>query len=449
MPPDLAPRSRHPRAPRLPSADGLAARAVALQAVDAVLAHRRPLDETLDRDAVKAGLDDRDRAFAFKLAATLLRRLGQIDALIDDCLARPLPARLATVRGLLRVGAAQLLLLATPPHAAVDTTVRLARQLRYSGHAPLINAVLRRLARAGDAGLALQDAARLNTPGWLWESWAAAYGDDRARAIALAHLPEPPLDLTVKPGIDADRLAAELGAERLPGGSLRLSHAGGVSALAGFGEGAWWVQDAAAALPARLLGDVRGKRVLDLCAAPGGKTAQLAAAGARVTAVDRAPARLRRLASNLQRLSLHAETVEADVTAWQPDAPADAVLLDVPCSATGTIRRHPDIARIKTPDEVAALAQVQARLLAAAVQMVAPGGLLIYCACSLQPEETEGVIDSLLAAGAPVRRLPVGAAEIGGWEEVLTTAGDLRTLPSHLDSLGGIDGFYAARLQRH
>lgn len=448
MPPDLAPSARRSPPPRHRPVDGLAARAVALQAVDAVLAHRRPLDEALERDAAKAGLDDRDRAFAFKLAATQLRRLGQIDALIDGCLATPLPARLATVRGLLRLGAAQLLLLATPPHAAVDTTVRLARQLRHTGHVPLINAVLRRLAREGSAAMARQDAARLNTPEWLWQSWAAAYGDDRARAIALAHLPEPPLDLTVKPGIDADRLATELGAVRLPGGSLRLPHAGAVSALPGYGEGAWWVQDAATALPARLLGDVRGKRVLDLCAAPGGKTAQLAAAGARVTAVDRAPARLRRLAANLQRLSLHAETVEADVAAWRPEGPADAVLLDVPCSATGTIRRHPDIARIKTPDEVAALAAVQARLLAAAVEMLAPGGVLVYCACSLQPEETESVIDSLLAAGAPVRRLPIGATEIGGWDEVLTTAGDLRTLPCHLDGLGGIDGFYAARLQR-
>lgn len=449
MPADLAPANRRSPSPRQRPGDGLAARAVALQAVDAVLVHRRPLDEALERDAPKAGLDDRDRAFAFKLAATLLRRLGQIDALIDGCLATPLPPRLAPVRSLLRLGAAQLLLLATPPHAAVDTTVRLARQLRHSGHVPLINAVLRRLAREGAAALAQQDAARLNTPEWLWQSWAAAYGADRTRAIALAHLPEPPLDLTVKPGIDPDRMAAELGAVRLPGSTVRLSHAGGVSALPGFQEGAWWVQDAAAALPARLLGDVGGKHVLDLCAAPGGKTAQLAAAGARVTAVDRSPARLRRLAANLQRLSLHAELVEADVAAFRPDAPADAVLLDVPCSATGTIRRHPDIARIKTPDEVAALSQVQARLLAAAVQMLAPGGLLVYCACSLQPEETEGIIDSLLAAGAPVRRLPIGAAEIEGWEEVLTTAGDLRTLPCHLDSLGGIDGFFAARLQRH
>ncbi len=431
-----------------PPADGLAARAVALDVAGAVLDHRRPLDETLDHAAARSQLAERDRAFAFKLAATLLRRLGQIDALVDGCLATPLPPRHAGVRMLLRLGAVQLLFLATPPHAAVDTTVRLARRQRCASHVPLINAVLRRLAVEGAARLAGHDAARLNTPAWLWQSWVAAYGEVGARAIAEAHLHEPPLDLTVKPGIDGARLAAEIGAVRLPSGSLRLAHSTAVSTLPGYPEGSWWVQDAAAALPARLLGDVRGRRVLDLCAAPGGKTAQLAAAGARVTAVDRAAGRLRRLTANLQRLSLDAEIVEADVASWQPDAPADAVLLDAPCSATGTIRRHPDVARIKSAAEVAKLAAVQARLLAAAVEMLRPGGLLVYCACSLQPEEGARLVDSLVEGGAPVNRSPIEAAEIGGWEEVLTSTGELRTLPCHLSDAGGIDGFYAARLQR-
>ena len=429
------------------AADGLAARAVALEATDAVLGHRRPLDETLDHAASRSRLAERDRAFAFKLAATLLRRLGEVDALVDGCLATPLPPRHAAVRMLLRLGAVQLVFLGTPPHAAVDTTVRLARRLRCASHVPLINAVLRRLAREGDGRLAV-DAARLNTPDWLWQSWTAAYGEATARAIAEAHLDEPPLDLTIKPGIDAGRLAAQLGAVRLPGGSLRLARGAAVSALPGYAEGCWWVQDAAAALPARLLGDVRDRRVLDLCAAPGGKTAQLAAAGARVTAVDRAAGRLRRLAENLRRLSLDAEMIEADIASWQPEAPADAVLLDAPCSATGTIRRHPDVARIKTAAEVAKLAAVQARLLAAAVQMVRPGGLLVYCACSLQPEEGPHIVDSLIAAGAPVARVPIDAVECGGWDEVLTSSGELRTLPCHLGGEGGIDGFYAARLQR-
>jgi 16S rRNA (cytosine967-C5)-methyltransferase len=393
-------------------------------------------------------LQPRDRAFTYKLATVVLRRLGQIDALIDDCLATPLPARLSPVRNLLRLGVVQLLFLATPPHAAVNTTVALARALRYTGQAPMINAILRRLAREGAERVAKQDAERLNTPGWLWQSWVAAYGEARTRAIAATHLAEPPLDLTVKPEVDAGRLAAELGAVQLPTGSLRLAHAGDVSALAGFAEGEWWVQDAAAAFPVRLLGNVRDKLVFDLCAAPGGKTAQLAATGARVIAVDRAPARLRRLKENLRRLSLHAEIIEADVSSWQPEAPADAVLLDAPCSATGTIRRHPDVARLKSPGEVRSLAGVQRRLLVAALRMLKPGGSLVYCACSLQPEEGIEVVDSLIAEGLPVRKVPAFAAEFEGWDEFLTTAGDLRTLPCHLDGAGGMDGFFASRLRR-
>lgn len=429
--------------------EGLAARFAALQAVDAVLAHRRPLDEAIERIFAKASLDSRDRAFAFKLATTVLRRLGQINTLIDDCLASPLPARLEPERALIRLGVAQLLFLATPPHAAVDTTVSLARQLGRGGHTPLINAILRRLAVEGWARLAAQDASRLNAPDWLWQAWLAAYGEAHTQAIAAAHLQEPPLDLTVKPEVDAAQLAARLGAVQMPTGSLRLMHASAIADLAGFAAGDWWVQDTAASMPARLLGCVRGKLVFDLCAAPGGKTAQLAAAGARVVAVDRSPARLGRLKENLRRLSLHAETIEADVAVWRPPAAADAVLLDVPCSATGTIRRHPDIAHLKSAEEVGALVKVQTRLLTAAIQMLKPGGLLVYCACSLQPEEGVGVVDSLIAAGLPIQRVPILANELGNWGDLLTTAGDLRTLPCHLGDAGGIDGFYAARLRRH
>lgn len=428
--------------------NGLGARHAALQALDSVLSRRQSLDTSLEQILDRAGLEPRDRAFAFKLTTSVLRRLGQIDALIDDCLAKPIPARLSPVRDILRLGIAQLHFLATPPHAAVDTTVGLARTLRFAGQAPMINAVLRRLAREGTERLARQDAACLNTPEWLWQSWVAAHGEARARAIATIHLAEPPLDLTAKSDADGARIASELGAVRLPTGSLRLTHAGAVRGLAGFDRGEWWVQDAAAALPARLLGGVAGKLVFDLCAAPGGKTAQLAAAGARVIAVDRAPARLLRLKDNLQRLSLHAEIIEADVAAWQPEASADAVLLDAPCSSTGTIRRHPDVARLKSPNEVSSLAGVQRRLLAAAARMVKPGGLLVYCVCSLQPEEGAVVVDSLLAEGLPLERIPVFATEFEGWEEFLTTAGDLRTLPCHFGDAGGIDGFFACRLRR-
>lgn len=438
--------SRSRAAPAEPA--GLRARRVALDATLTVLQHRRPLDETFDGHPGLAPLPERDRAFAYTLARTVFRRLGQLDGLIDACLATPLPERLTTVRGLLRLGAAQLVFLRTPPHAAVHTTVTLARATGQGRHGALINAVLRRLADEGNGMPALQEGSeRLNVPAWLWESWLGSWGEAAAQAIARAHTAEPPLDLTLKPDADGDRWAAMLGATVLPTGSLRLAHAGPVTALPGFDEGAWWVQDAAAALPVRLLGDVRGRRVLDLCAAPGGKTAQLAAAGARVTAVDRSAKRLQVVGENLRRLQLTAETVTADAAQWRPEAPVDRILLDVPCSATGTIRRHPDVAWLKSADEVRTLSAVQARLLTAAASMLSPGGVMVYCACSLQPEEGAILVDSLPSRGLPLQRVPITADEIGGCGELLTSAGDLRTLPCHLAELGGLDGFYAARLR--
>jgi 16S rRNA (cytosine967-C5)-methyltransferase len=312
----------------------------------------------------------------------------------------------------------------------------------------LINAVLRRLAAEGLRLVDRQDAARLNTPDWLWDSWTAEYGATEARAIAEIHLMHPPLDLTLRSAADGDRLVDALPARRLPTGSLRVWHAGPVAELAGYSEGEWWVQDAAASLPTTLLGDVRGRQVLDLCAAPGGKTAQLAAAGARVIAVDRSEKRLRRLQENLGRLSLDVETVIADVATWRPPEPADLILLDVPCSATGTIRRHPDIPRLKAEAEIPKFAKAQARLLAAAAEMLAPDGLLVYCACSLQPEECSQVVDSLIAQGLPLRRAPLDRGDVCECDLFLTSAGDMRTLPSHLAESGGLDGFYAARLRR-
>ena len=427
---------------------GVAARLLALDAGEAVLLRGRPLDESFEAHEALPALSARDRAFAFNLASTVLRRLGQIDALLDICLERPLPDRLASVRGLLRLGVAQLVFLRTPAHAAVHTTVGLARSRRAGTHTSLINAVLRRLAAEGASLVASQDAARLNTPDWLWDSWVAEYGASTAHSIAEAHLTEPPLDLTLRSAADRDRLAEALPARLLPNGSLRLWHAGPVTELAGYGDGAWWVQDAAASLPAKLLGDVRGRRVLDLCAAPGGKTAQLAAAGARVIAVDRSAKRLRRLRENLSRLSLKAETVVADIATWRPPEPADLILLDVPCSATGTIRRHPDIMRLKTATEIPKLARVQACLLAAAAEMLAPDGLLVYCACSLQPQEGAHLVDSLISQGLPLRRVPLYPRDVCGCDLFLTPAGDMRTLPSAMAEWGALDGFYAARLRR-
>jgi 16S rRNA (cytosine967-C5)-methyltransferase len=357
-------------------------------------------------------------------------------------MARPLPDREHRARTLLRLGAAQLLFLGTPAHAAVGEMVALARP----PHDKLVNAVLRRIAREGEAMLASQDAARLNTPPWLWRSWTDSYGDAACRAIAQAHLGEAPLDITVKS--DPEDWAKRLHARVLPTGSLRLAPGGAISALPGYDEGGWWVQDMAAALPARLLGPLRGKRVIDLCAAPGGKTAQLAAGGAQVTAVDRASRRLERLGANLARLGLEADMVVADAVLWRPSTPADAVLLDAPCGGTGSIRRHPDIQRLKTPEDVARMGAAQSRLLRAALEMVRPGGLVVYCTCSLETLEGEAQVAGLLQGGAPARRLPIEPEEVGGLAELIDANGDLRAHPGKLEALGGLDGFHVARLAR-
>ncbi len=418
------------------------ARASAAELLEAVHRRGRFLDEAIAGHPGMGTLAPRDRAFARLLATTVLRRLGQIDAVLDQCLERPLPDRAHRTRTMLRLGAAQLLFLGTPAHAAVGEMVALTNQ----HHVKLVNAVLRRIAREGEAMVAGQDAARLNTPDWLWRSWEAAHGEAACRGIAEAHLSEAPLDLSVKS--DPEDWARRLDARVLPTDSLRLVAGGAIVALPGYAEGGWWVQDMAAALPARLLGAVRDKRVIDLCAAPGSKTAQLAAAGAKVTAVDRASRRLERLATNLARLGLEADLVTADAGTWRPSAAADAVLLDAPCSGTGSIRRHPDIQRLKTPEDVDRMAAAQGRLLRAAIEMVRPGGIVVYCTCSLEPEEGEAQIARLLQGDAPARRQPIMPEEVGGLAELIDANGDLRTHPGQLAALGGLDGFHAARLVR-
>lgn len=420
------------------------ARHVALDLIGAVLGRERPLDEAIDDSPAMAKLSLRDRAFARLLVATVLRRLGQIDALIGDCLTNPLPPRAAQVHDILRLGIAQLLFLHTPPHAAVATSVDLAQSRGFLAHKGLVNAVLRRLSVEGPERITRHDPAALNTPSWLWQSWTRHYGEEVARSIATAHLREAPLDLTLR--AKAGNWCESLAATVLPTGTLRRPGGGAVSMLPGYSEGAWWVQDAAAALPARLFGNVAGLNVVDLCAAPGGKTAQLADAGAFVTAIDRSNRRLERLVGNLKRLSLPAATIAADALTWRPDHPVDAVLLDAPCSATGAIRRHPDVPHLKRPADVARLATIQDRLLRAALEMLRPGGTLVYCTCSLEPEEGPQRIQGLLRSGVPVERRPVSATELDAPAEWVTSDGDLRTLPFHLAEYDGIDGFYAARL---
>ncbi|MBV9828446.1 MAG: MFS transporter [Alphaproteobacteria bacterium] len=420
------------------------ARQVALDLIGAVLRRRRPLDDAIEDHPGMADLSVRDRAFARLLVATVLRRLGQTDALIRECLNTPLPPRAAIVHDILRVGIAQLLFLRTPPHAAVATSVDLAHGRGFLSHKGLVNAVLRRLSVEGADRVERQDAARLNTPDWLWQSWSGAYGEEQARAIAVAHLKEAPLDLTLRS--DDDDWLEKLQATRLPTGSLRRPAGGSIVSLPGYAEGAWWIQDAAASLPVRLLDGVADRHVVDLCAAPGGKTAQLANAGARVTAIDRSTRRLDRLISNLARLSLPVSAVAADALIWRPDQPVDAVLLDAPCTATGAIRRHPDVPHLKNPDDVARLSVVQENLLRAAVDMLRPGGVLVFCTCSLEPEEGPRRIEALLRSGAPVQHHPISAEEIKAPTEWITAQGDLRTLPCYLSEFDGIDGFFASRL---
>jgi 16S rRNA (cytosine967-C5)-methyltransferase len=422
------------------------ARGVAIDLVGAVLRRKRPLDDAIEDNADMALLPTRDRAFARLLVATVLRRLGQIDALIGHCLNTPLPPRAAVVHDMLRLGIAQLLFLRTPAHAAVATTVDLAEARGFLSHKGLVNAVLRRLSQEGAALVEQQDAPRLNTPDWLWQSWGTAYGEAGGRGIALAHLKEAPLDLTVRS--DPEEWGKLLETIVLPTGTLRRSSGGSITSLPGYAEGAWWVQDAAAAIPATLFGDIAGRRVIDLCAAPGGKTAQLAAAGANVVAIDRSQRRLDRLIGNLQRLDLSVEAIVADAAVWQPRDKAYGVLLDAPCTATGAIRRHPDVPHLKSPEDVARLAVVQERLLVAASEMVEPGGILVYCTCSLEPEEGPQQVARFLSRTTSFRRVPIEISEIGGLAEFLTGDGDLRTLPSHLATLDGIDGFFAARLVR-
>ncbi|MET0653707.1 MAG: RsmB/NOP family class I SAM-dependent RNA methyltransferase [Hyphomicrobiaceae bacterium] len=429
---------------------GLAARDLAVQLVSDVLLGRQPLDqawsELTARPAI-AALEPRDRALARLIAATVLRRQGELEQLLNAFLAKPLPADKGRLWPILLAGAAQLACLGMPPHAVVDTAVELAQRDRGAHRfAKLANAVLRRVGERGAGLLADQDGVRLNTPDWLWQRWAAHYGSETARRIAEASLQEAALDLTLKPGTKAEAQAwADKLGTLLPTGSVRVTAHGRIEDLPGFADGAWWVQDAAAALVVRLAGDVAGRSVADLCAAPGGKTAQLAAAGAQVTAVDVSPVRLGRLRDNLTRLRLQAEVVEADAAAWSPGRTFDIVILDAPCSATGTIRRHPDILRLKRVDDIARMADLQRGMLANAADLVAPGGLLVFATCSLEPEEGERQIAAFLAKCPGFQRETIDPASINAVSAWFTPLGELRTLPFHLS---GMDGFYAARLRR-
>lgn len=428
---------------------GLAARRLAAALIDEVLRAGTALDETFERMALTAGLEPADAGLARAIATVAFRRLGTIRNVIDARLERGSPRKSGPFEPIMVAAAAQLLFLDVPDHAAVDLAIRqLHEDARSARYTSLANAVLRRLAREREAILADLDPLA-DTPDWLRESWTTTYGPDAAMAIAAAHAQEPPLDLTVKS--DPAGWAAKLDGLVLPTGSVRLRGREAVTGLPGFAEGQWWVQDAAAALPAQLLNIQPGERMADLCAAPGGKTVQLAQAGAQVVAVDRSGPRLRRLKANIERLGLQAEVVTADAATFEAE-PFDAVLLDAPCSATGTIRRHPDVAWTKRPEDIAKLTALQARLLDQAAVLTRPGGRLVYCTCSLEREEGEVQIEAFLARNAGFARDPIKPEEIGGQAEALTPQGELRTLPHQLAGetprLSGWAGFYACRLIR-
>jgi 16S rRNA (cytosine967-C5)-methyltransferase len=454
---------------------GMTSRKIAHVLLMKVFKQKQTLEQAMNSEAKALNaLSVPDRGFVFHLAMSVLRHRGACDVLLAKYLQQPIKDSRLDITLCLYLGICQLLVLKSPAHAAVDTSVELAKSC-HPALSGLVNAVLKKIAREGTFEGLLPSA---NTPEWMWEEWVEVYGEATAQAIATAHLGEPPLDITVKDSTQIAHWKEALGAELLPTGSLRLRDAHDVTTLAGFDEGAWWVQELAASLPVKMMGDLRGKKVLDLCAAPGGKTMQLIAAGAEVTAVDISAKRLERLQENLTRMGMKADLIAADIHKWQPadlrepmrsisgfteqgeaaktvgfgeDSPTnnkfDMILLDAPCSATGTMRRHPEIMVLRTLQDKARLVQIQHQMLCNALSWLSPEGVLIYAVCSLQQEEGEDQINALLAEGN-AKLIPLTEQDVVGMSEWLTPQGMLRTLPSHLADQGGMDGFFLARIAK-
>ena len=419
-------RQGHPPAP-----PGTATRRAALALLDAVLRKGLPLEAALDSASRGLTRPD-DRGLALAIAAEVLRRLPDLDALIDSATQRPLPDD-AKARSVLRIALVQALVLGTPPHAAISTAL------------PLLEGGPRRLVH-GVFGALMRREALLpeipNLPAPVALRWGAAWGDDVVTSAAHLIATPPPLDLC----FPADRPPELEGVSFAPG-HLRLPRGEAVAGLTGYGEGQWWVQDFAASVPGRLLGRGEGRSALDLCAAPGGKTMQLAAAGFEVIAVDSSESRLARLRENLQRTGLGAEVVTADLLEWRPDAPVDSILLDAPCSATGIFRRHPDVLHRVRPSAIAALAEGQSAMLRRAADWLKPGGTLVYSVCSLEPQEGENVARAFLVERSDFRIDPPRPGELpdpihaepDGW---------LRLRPGLFEEAGGIDSFFVVRLVR-
>jgi len=445
---------------------GLATREAAATVLTRIIDDGRGLDGLLDTRhgpaAIKA-LDTNDLSLLRAIVTTACRHRGEIDHALSKLMDRKPPKNARHLLHTLHVAAAQILFLDIPDSAAVNLAVTsLKNDQRSTRFASLGNAVLRRMTREKDVLFTKDKAgerARQNMPDWLFRDLRKGYGRERAQAIAAMHMHEPVIDLTVKN--DPAGWAQKLGGIALFGNSIRVPASGSIADWQGYSDGAWWVQDAAASIPATLLGDITSKRVADLCAAPGGKTAQLAATGANVTAVENSAPRLDRLKSNLDRLKLQAQYVEADLLEWSPEEPFDAILLDAPCSSTGTIRRHPDVQWTKSPEIVAELAALQKSMLLRAATFLKPGGTLVFANCSINRKEGEDIIAKTDSATAGLRLDPVTADELPGLEDCVTGQGSVRTLPFHLDKVGapigsdieparlqGLDGFFAARFHK-
>ncbi|WP_319497006.1 transcription antitermination factor NusB [uncultured Cohaesibacter sp.] len=433
---------------------GMAARAGALRLIHAVLSEKALLDDAYAHELAEGPLrklTGNDRAFAKRIATTVLQHLGEIDTLLARFMDRGIPKKSGPLRNILRIGTAELLFLNTPPHAVVDCAVSHYRTWRkYAGFKGLTNAVLRRVSKEGPDELASIDPAKANLPDWMYKSLTSAYGTDATAAMMVQYARQQiPLDLSLKDPASADIWAERLGAEKMPTGSLRLASHERVDLLEGYAEGAWWVQDAAATLPVQMFGDVAGRKVLDLCAAPGGKTMQLAALGADVTALDISAKRLARIEENLQRVGLKAELVKGDVLKKSFDEKWPFILLDAPCSATGTVRRHPELIHQRSPEDIAHFSKLQAKMLDHVAELLAPDGTLVFCTCSLQPEEGPGLIADFLMNNPDFGIDPLTAEAMPQLAPFIEPDGSLRTRPDYWPEAGGMDGFFAIRLRNY
>ncbi len=430
-----------------PDSDGLDSRLIVFNVLNDVFRRDKTLDEAFESKKHFNKLSKRDRAFTKLLVLTILRRKGEIDAIIRKYIDRPMeeitPKAIVDV---LRLGTAQLIFLEMSPHAAVDTCVEITKKCNMGKQSGFVNAVLRKISREKYSKPNNQDAGKINTPPWLWNRFVADYGVETTSKIVEANMVEGNIDINVKS--DVADWAEKLDANILPNQTLRLKKSTQVTTLEGFDDGDWWVQAFTSSLPVQLLGDIKGKDVIDLCAAPGGKTMQLINAGAKVSVLDKSEKRLLRLEENLDRVKMKLESKHiADASSWKSPIKADIVLLDAPCSATGTVRHHPDVIYLRNLNSLDKLVRLQELLIDNAIKMLKPNGILLYCTCSLQKTEGEEQIKKALIRNQNISRVKFAEKEVFGIPELINKDGDIRALPYMMMDKGGMDGFFIAKLQ--